>query len=515
MQAADRVLAEVGDARSRARSPVRSLVLQERLARALPLGITLLTIGAIAIREVADPDIWWHLATGRYISAERRIPAFDVFSFTATSHRWVTHEWLSDFLLYGGYRLVGLAGLMFFFALVICAAFALVYWRCHSRPFVAACSVLMAAVACNMTWGVRPQMFSLLFASVYLYILEGADPGSSRRVWLLPPLTLLWANLHSSFVAGLVIIAVFALGQQAEWLARRTSTGPFLAPSTRRLALVGLGSLVCSLVTPNGIQAAIFPFGTLSNHLIQANIEEWFSPDFHKPLAWPLAVYWLALLAVMAVSRRRVSVTQLILLVGTAAASLYSMRHVPFFSLVGAPILAQQTEGLRSEPSAARRARPWPPVLRAVLAGSLAVLVVAVGARVYVVHQRMPAVEQALYPAAALAYMQEHDLSGRVFNTYHWGGYLIWHGYQVFIDGRAELYGDEVLRQYLQAYGVQAEWERPLLDNGIDVVLIESSSRLAMLLKESGRWEAAYQDALASVFVPVRPTAVRAATGAS
>jgi len=468
----------------------------------LVLLVTLTAIAGGAIREVVDPDLWWHLATGRYIVAQRRIPTADVFSFTAATHRWVTHEWLSDLLLYGGYRLVGFAGLVFLFALLITTAFALVYQRCRSRPTLAACSVLLAAIASRVTWGVRPQMFTLFLSSLYLYILDREERSGSTGLWLLPPLTLLWANLHSGFVAGLVIIAVYALGREIQWLARRAGQGSWIGPGVGRLALAGLLSAGCSLITPNGVSVVLFPFGTLGNHLIQANIEEWFSPNFHEPMFWPLAAYWLALLGVLALSPRRARATEFLLLVGAAGVSLYSARHTPFLSLVGAPVLASQAEEMR--PRAAGR-RVCLPVIQVALVLSQVALGAVLGMRAYTVVRDNGNPPLTGYPAAAVAYLREHGIGGRIFNTYHWGGYLIWQGYPVFIDGRAELYGDEVLGEYLKVQAVKPDWESPLRRYGVEVVLIEADSRLAVVLQESGRWQAVYRDGLATVFVPARP----------
>ena len=118
-----------------------------RRTRRLLMAVALLGVAVTAVREVMDPDLWWHMATGRYILAQGRIPAYDVFSFTAADHRWVTHEWLSDLLLYVGSRLVGLAGLAVLFTLVIVAAYALVWMRCRGRPVLAAFAVVLAALA--------------------------------------------------------------------------------------------------------------------------------------------------------------------------------------------------------------------------------------------------------------------------------------------------------------------------------------------------------------------------------
>ncbi|MDI7274623.1 MAG: hypothetical protein QME94_01455 [Anaerolineae bacterium] len=469
-------------------------------ARRLPWLVVLAAIAGLAVREVADPDLWWHLATGRYIVSQRSIPATDVFSFTALDHRWVTHEWLSDLLLYGGYQLFGLNGLAVVFGGVVAISFGLVFARCSAPPSVAAWAVLLGAVASAMTWGVRPQMLSLLFASLYLYILEKRP----ERVWLLPPLALLWANLHSGFVSGLVILAVFAVAAELSWLASRSPGQRLLGAWPRQLALVFLASVACSLVTPNGVSAALFPFGTLSNRLIQSYIQEWFSPNFHQPWAWPLLAYWLVLLATLAASTRRPRLEQVLLLLGAAAAGLYSTRHVTFLSLIGAPLLADQAvaavPGIATWSRRPRRKLPMP--VRLVLAVGLVALVVALGVRVSNMAKANARLGETRYPAAALAYMREHNLGGRILHTYHWGGYLIWQGYEVFVDGRAELYGDEILGEYLEAFGVRPGWEEPLRKYDVDVILTESGEPFAVLLEESPRWRAVHSDSVATVFVP-------------
>ncbi len=454
-----------------------------------------------AIRPATDPDLWWHLATGRYIVTQHRIPAADIFSFTAQGRHWVTHEWLTEVLLYGVYRLAGFPGLILLFALLITAAFALVYRRCHTRPLLAALCVLLAALASSLTWNVRPQMLTLLFASLYLYILDGYAAGGRRAwLWALPPLTLLWANLHSGFTAGLALIAAYAVGQELSWLGRRAGQGPWLAPQAVRLALTGALCALCALVTPNGLAGALFAFGTLSNGLIQANIQEWFSPNFHQPMAWPLLAFLLALLATLGLSRRRLSATEALLLAGTGAAALYSARHAPFLALAGAPLLARQAEDLFAGPA---RRRPLSPLMRRGLIVVLVGLVALLDVRLFRTVAGNTQAQEETYPVAAVAYLREHGLGERIFNTYQWGGYLIWQGFPVFVDGRAELYGDKILSEYLQTAHVQADWEAPLQRYHVDTVLIETGSPLAVVLAESGRWRAVYRDKLATVFVPV------------
>ena len=199
------------------------------LAR-IPLAIGLAATLAIAIRPANDPDLWWHLATGRYIVGTGAIPREDVFSFTAAGHRWVTHEWLSDLMLYGGFRWLGLNGLALVFAAIITGSVALVYLRCRARPVIAAGSLLLGAAATGMTWGVRPQVFTIMFVALFLHILEGGQGPKGRKLWVLPPLALVWGNLHSGFVAGLAIMAVVTLGELLKWWRNWRPGLPLVSP---------------------------------------------------------------------------------------------------------------------------------------------------------------------------------------------------------------------------------------------------------------------------------------------
>lgn len=471
----------------------------DRWVDRLALAVSVLVPLGLAAKEAMDPDLWWHMATGRYILTHRLIPATDVFSFSAVGHRWVTHEWLTDVLLYAGYQAVGHAGLSLLFAALIGAAFGLVYLRCRARPAVSALAVAAAALASMATWGARPQMISLFFTSLYLYILEREPAGGGRTVWLLAPLTMLWANLHSGYLTGIAIIGVTAVGSELQWLRERRQ-GPLLGPRARMLALVAVAALACGLVTPNGLSGAAFPFGTLSNRLIQDKIVEWFSVDFHRPWAWPILAFWLLLLGSLALSRRRVTATQFALLLGAAGASLYSVRHVVFLSLIGGPIVAEHAGNViqagGGRPTSRRAAR----LLGAGLGVALMVLAIGVGTRAVALVRERSEVVESLYPVAAVDYLEQQGLEGRIYNTYHWGGYLIWRGLPVFIDGRAEVYGDEVLGDWLLAHEVRVDWEKPLDAYDVGLVLVQSDSRLAVLLHESARWQAIYEDELAVVF---------------
>ena len=138
------------------------------------LFVLLLFIGlfAMTLRPVADPDFWWHLRSGQWIVETGAIPHTDPFSHTNLGKPWIAHEWLSEVIIYGLYRLGGLPLLIFTFGTVITIAFGLVYLRSPGKPYIAGFALLLGALATAPTWGVRPQMFSLLLGSLFLYLLD-------------------------------------------------------------------------------------------------------------------------------------------------------------------------------------------------------------------------------------------------------------------------------------------------------------------------------------------------------
>src|SRR5579885_1936059 len=171
----------------------------------------LMSVFALALKPVVDNDLFWHLATGRYIWATGHIPLSDPFSWTVPGCRWIAHEWLTELWLYPLYTHGGYGALMLAFAAIITAALALNYGTERSlgatRPWAVAITVI-AAVARARPEG-RP---AAIHGPVPAMTLQGQVVIALRRlralpgVWLLIPLMALWANMHGGFIFGLALI---------------------------------------------------------------------------------------------------------------------------------------------------------------------------------------------------------------------------------------------------------------------------------------------------------------------
>lgn len=442
-------------------------------------------IFALAVRPAVDPDLGWHLRTGELIVQTHAVPHQDPFSFSVTGAPWIAHEWLSEVLMYGLWRLGGTALLILAFAALITAAFALVYTRCESRPYAAGLLLLWGAIATIPAWGVRPQMFTLLFASAFLWLLERyLRTGRWQLLALLPAIIVVWVNAHAGFAAGIALILLYAAAE-LRGEADRTRFKHFTLTALACLAVIPLN--------PNGFRLYAYPFQTVSAPALTGYIEEWLSPDFHQGIYRLFLLFIAFTVIVLARSARRLDRREITLLLFTLAAALVSLRHIAFFVLVAVPILSRRMPEVPSTQHAATRS-----VLHAAVALAA---IAAVSLHAWSVLRNQSRAERAVFPVAAIPVLR--SAPGPIYNNYDWGGYLIAQHFPVFVDGRSDLYGDAFLTQTVRTYEARPGWDATLQRYNIRTVLVSPRSPLATVLREHRDWRSVFEDAHSAVFTRV------------
>lgn len=478
----------------------------------------LVTIFAVAIKPVTDPDFWWHLATGRYMVAQHTIPTHDVFSLTARSHRWITHEWLTELLFYGGWVLGGFRLLMLGTAVVITTAFYLVYLAARERgapAILAAPLILLAALASAHTWGARPQMLSLLLTAVYgLALTRMVVRRQAGPPLYLPALMVLWVNLHGGFIFGLALLSIATTG----YLLQDLATAVRQAPTDReragaghadfgRCALVVALTALATLANPNGLAGALYPLSYLGNNASTRYIAEWVSPDFHK-VQYQLFEALLLIVVIGALgSPRRARLCDILMLLPFTYLAFQSVRNINLFCVIVTPLAAELAFGMLPASWRARRiTRALSPRIALINCGFAAVIAafVLVGIAGKLQPGAQARAEAEGFPSGAIRYVQAHQLPARGFDSYNWGGYLIWHwapGRAVFVDGRPDMYGDRFMDSYINAYDGSPSWRTLLAVNHLCYVLVEPGTGIARALAGEHRWRLAYRDARSVLYL--------------
>jgi len=481
--------------------------------------IVFIAVFAMAVRVVVDSDTWWHLASGRYIVENRAIPLTEPFSHTRLGTPWIDHGWLAQILLYGVYLLGGWPGLLLGVATLVTLAFVLVYRQSLGNPLVRAFGVVLGAIASSGAWAARPQIISFLLAALVAYLLDRYKRHGGKALLWLPLVVLVWANIHGGYAIAFILMLCYIAGEGVNRLLGHDED-PVL--SWRQLLNLALVTGLCLLavgVNPNTWQMWLYPFRTVGIGALRDFIQEWQSPDFHQIWQQPFVVLLLLTVLALARSGRRADFTDLALLAVWTTGALLAGRNIAIFALVAAPIFVrygtsawtQQLETLRNVGWAQR----WlqitdqpPPDRRALTAINWLLLALVVAAALVKIYLPLaPGVvdkaTRSWLPVDAIAYIQANHPAGPLFNSYNWGGYLIfelWPDYPVYIDGRTDLYDDAFIRRYLDVVVANDGWQQTLDGDGINLVLIENNSVLDKFLRISSTWQEVYRDTVAAVY---------------
>lgn len=435
-----------------------------------------------------DADTFWHIAAGELMLDARQIIHADPFSHTMPGREWQTHEWFSEILMALAYRLGGWNGVVILGGVTAGAAAALIAgWVARfAPPLTTFLAVTLGLGALTPSLLVRPHMLAMpLMVLWVIALMRARERDRTPTLWLIPLMTL-WANLHGSYVFGLALLGPFAL----EVL--------IAAPRSRwwdviwRWGLFGVACLLAALVTPHGVEGLIHPFQLMTMTSLP-DIVEWRPIDFSKATGFEAAL--MAVIFVGFARGMKVPLIRLAVLLLLLHMALQHTRHVVPLGLVAplllaAPLGEAVADGYRGE----LRSR-----LRPILAVALVGLIVITAVRF--VH---PLVRKDGYhaPISALEAVPTDLRAKPVLNSYGLGGYLIFKGVKVYIDGRADMYGDAFTARYMRiARGNTAELDKAIAQYDIQWMFLDYNAILAGVMDKKPGWRKLYGDKQAVVYV--------------
>lgn len=387
-----------------------------------------------------DGDTYWHLSTGRWILEHGKVPTKDVFSYTMAGHEWQAHEWLADVFMYGAYQLGGWAGLTVLFGLVAALGAGMLTLKVAKSlgSITLICMITMALAATNQSLLIRPH--ALMLPILIFWTIQMMEAREQDRA---PPLALaaimiVWANLHASYIFGFVVAGAFGL--EALWE----------APAERRVkvfrdwALFGILSVIAVVLTPFGIAGVIFPFKVMSFSFLN-DIMEWRPADFSTITAFEVAL----LLALFVCLSRgvRLKPMRALLLITLFQMALQHRRQVIVLVLLAPLILAEPMARALGQTPRTESEDPKRQDWRAAMIAAAALALVIIGARFFIPLERM---DDRTTPRTAMKAVPANVRAMPVLNDYTHGGYLTFLRVKPYIDGRADMYGDEYVTEYMK-----------------------------------------------------------------
>ncbi len=432
-------------------------------------------------RLLADPDTYWQIRIGQQILETGALPRTDTFSFTMLGQKWISTQWLAQVLYAAAFARAGWAGPVVVTAASIAGAFVILAWFVRRRlDAVPALVLVMAALAiASPHFLVRPHALAMPVMVAWLAgLIAAADRSRAPSYWLLP-LIALWANLHGSFILGLALIGPVALDGVLKVDAQAR------ARMLLRWFAFGVAALVASCLTPYGVDAILAARNILNLGAALPLITEWRPVDFSRLGAFEICLL-LGLGAVL-LKGLTLPLMRVVLVLALLHMALSHIRNITVLALLLPLVIAA--------PLAARFGRADENPKAAHSCGPLAVatLVAIAAMSAFVIAGNRYAPSSSLAPAVAA--LKERGVS-RVLNDYDFGGYLIWVGIPVAIDGRTELYGERFMVELDDAMMLKNPHAlfRLLASQRIDATLLRRQTPAAQLLDHVDGWKKVFAD---------------------
>ena len=427
---------------------------------AVSLWLFLLSASLFLSFSMADPDYWGHIKFGQTIYETKSIPKTDNFSYTANGLKWINHEWLSEVIFWIFYKNFSDYG-MIFLRLVVGLFFCFFLHKIVKSKNIpgSVIAYLLVLFTVMPFWHFRPQIFTFLFFAILIYLLK------IKKLLFIPLLFLFWANMHGGFLAGLVYLFVSAI----------------FSPEKKKLFLFFIVSVIITFLNPYSFELWTGIFRAFFNPLTRSYITDWQPPHF---LDINFAGYW-GLISIFAyftlIKIKQIRRTEIIFPILFLFLSLTSVRHIPIFAIVSAPLLGNYFVDLPER------------------IYSKAVLIIAVILTILAVYFKPKIkreVDKDAYPVDAVEYLKKTNFSGNVFCEFDWGEYILFHLYpqvKISFDGRYDtVYPIDFIKNSFEFLN-SSEGELP---KNTDAVLVYSNRNISV---KSGR-EKIYSDRTATLY---------------
>ncbi len=494
-----------------------------RASTAVVLAFFALALLPRATWPLIDPDVWWHIRAGEEVLNTGAIPRVDTWSLTAAGQPWTSQDWVSNVLLALGYRLGpwGMTLLSLAYALLAVVAF-VILWRAIDvrRPQVGWLARVAwfstALLLAGPVLGVRVQVVDLTLGALVILLLW-RFMADGRRRWpaLLPLVAVAWVNMHAGWVLLFLFGGAVLVGEAVDRAVGRRPDGeePLRWRELGWLGAMLAASAVALTLNPNGIAIYTYPFDTVGLGALADFVGEWQPARLDSLFGWLLLGFvLLGVLPTLLIARAgRMRTADALVLIGVTVMGIVAVRFLLITGPIGAAIIAVNLGpaisasriGQGLGPVLERLARPRAGTLGAVNVGLASLLlVVGIGLSLGRAAPDAQADEIAKeFPVDAVAWMEANDVGDRVFNRYEWGGYLglMRPAVPIFIDGRADVYGDAVIREYVSVIGLDGDPQTILERYEIDHAVVPVDSSLAHWFDSTG-WTRVYEDSSAGIW---------------
>ncbi|MDX2106564.1 MAG: hypothetical protein SFY67_09195 [Candidatus Melainabacteria bacterium] len=470
-----------------------------------------------------DCSIGWHLAAGQFILEHGQIPRTDIASYSFPDKSWVPYEWFFDLIAACLTNLGGFNLLAVFSASLIAYVFVKTYdWQRSQNAGlkIATLVSIIGIFASAVHWLARPHIITFLCFSIYLSVLQKYERDAisgSKMVIILALAMLLWVNCHPAFPLGLILISIHLFAALIDKAAKEKVKFLIIALAT---------TSATTLINPNFFELHLYILNYLKGTGILANTEEYLSPVFHGNIhafCLELLIFILIIAFYKYKDTQKISLSSVLISIFSLHLAFSAVRNIPIFVLAVSPLIGflmqqnanEQVEirGKNDEESKnntgvdksrnkfaefdQQELRSKKRILSIVY--TLVVLVLAFTPNM------KTGFNPETTPTKTLDYIDKNLRPAQVgncgFNLDNWGGLLLYKlKMKVFIDDRADFYGQEFYGKYGTIVQTDPGWQGLLDQFKIKWILMPANAKLVQALSFNPEWSLVAKDEASVIY---------------
>lgn len=410
------------------------------------ISMLIFTIGVYLIgasKSIETYDYWWHIKAGEYICNTAHVPIKDVFSWYGVENdlEWTSHEWLSEVLLYIPYKLFGQSsGYIVATVLLVLTGITIYIFNKESYKKNLVFSIMwtiLGVIITMQTFNPRPHMFSfILFLITLKVVFNFIKRENYRLIWIVPVISLLWGNLHggsSNLPYIICIIAIITGLTEKDYGFVKFDKLP--KNKLKTLIITSVLSVIALMFNPHGFDMIFYPYTNMGDTLMLNVIQEWRAPDLKILGDYPIYILMFIIYAILLIKTKTINGMDLVYILAFTFLTLRSVRFSPFLYAVSTFTIFSSIDN-----------KEWDEKLFSIGAVLLGIMFIIMS---------MPSIRDSydkfsnmkLIESSIIEDVKNNDFE-RIYNAYELGGYLIYNDIKPFIDGRADMYSKNILKDY-------------------------------------------------------------------
>ncbi|MBQ8887486.1 MAG: hypothetical protein IJY61_07295 [Candidatus Gastranaerophilales bacterium] len=473
----------------------------------------ILCIGLCCLNCYPDNDLWARLIAGAHIVEKLSVLKYDFLSYTKT-HPWYDHEWGASVFFYLALKYFGHSGLIILKGLLAGITLFFCYKTVEIRkpqstiPYNIAYFAIMFLVAYkNLGPTTRCLLFTCVFFSIFLYILELSRTGKKKQLFLLPFLMIIWSNIHGGCMSGIGLIGLYIVG---EFLNKK---------SFKEYIYTLLGCLGALFINPYGFEYVKFLF--FATTMKREMITEWRSSFIAKNMGLFIRykLYLISMIFIQVayliknkINYEKLDKTKLLIILAMTYLSVTHIRHHTFFIFAVGTLLYDEFYSLFNSLIAKIQdkfnIKNEDNIKTFILAKEVIIYFILLIISIPPILEKDKLIEitSTKYPRYAVEFVKINELKGNLLTSFNWGSYIAYKLYPhnlISMDGRyEEVYDPSLLVDINNFNMIKNNWDKILKEYKTDIMIIDAEYPIFDKLLNSKDWTLVFENNIAGVFVP-------------